>query len=79
MDKNNFSDLYSASRKDLYKYCRNLCGNDSDAQDLVQQTYLKAWENFGFFRGENFSFWLRSIARNIFLDNLRKSKPEYFL
>ena len=74
MDKNNFSDLYSASRKDLYKYCRTLCGNDSDAQDLMQQTYLKAWENFGFFRGENFSFWLRSIARNIFLDNLRKSK-----
>ena len=72
MDKNNFSDLYSASRKDLYKYCRNLCGNDAD--DLMQQTYLKAWENFGSFRGENFSFWLRSIARNIFLDNLRKSK-----
>ena len=76
MDKNNFSDLYSASRKDLYKYCRTLCGNDAD--DLMQQTYLKAWENFGFFRGENFPFWLRSIARNIFLDNLRKSKPEYF-
>ncbi len=72
MDKNNFSDLYSASRKDLYKYCRNLCGNDAD--DLMQQTYLKAWENFGSFRGENFSFWLHSIARNIFLDNLRKSK-----
>ena len=72
MDKNNFSDLYSASRKDLYKYCRTLCGNDAD--DLMQQTYLKAWENFGSFRGENFSFWLRSIARNIFLDNLRKSK-----
>ena len=72
MDKNNFSDLYSASRKDLYKYCRTLCGNDAD--DLMQQTYLKAWENFGSFRGENFSFWLRSVARNIFLDNLRKSK-----
>lgn len=72
MDKNNFSDLYSASRKDLYKYCRTLCGNDAD--DLMQQTYLKAWENFGSFRGENFSFWLRSIARNIFLDNLRKSR-----
>ena len=45
MDKNNFSDLYSTSRKDLYKYCCNLCGSDAD-EDLMQQTYLKAWENF---------------------------------
>ena len=78
MDKNNFSDLYSASRKDLYKYCRNLCGNDADAQDLMQQTYMKALENLEKLYDENFPALLRTIARNIFLDNLRKSKPEYF-
>ena len=77
MDKNNFSGLYDASRKELYRYCRNLCGNDADAQDLVQQTYLKAWENFDKLYDENFPAWLRSVARNIFLDNLRKSKPDY--
>ena len=76
MDRNNFSDLYSASQKDLYKYCRSLCGNDADAQDLMQQTYLKALENFKKLYDENFPAWLRSVARNIFLDNLRKSKHE---
>ena len=74
MDRNNFSDLYSASQKDLYKYCRSLCGNDADAQDLMQQTYLKALENFKKLYDENFPAWLRSVARNIFLDNLRKSR-----
>ena len=68
MDKNNFSDLYSASRKDLYKYCRTLCGNDAD--DLMQQTYMKALENLEKLYDENFPAWLRSVARNIFLDNL---------
>ena len=74
MDRNNFSDLYSASQKDLYKYCRSLCGNDADAQDLMQQTYLKALENLEKLYDENFPAWLRSVARNIFLDNLRKSR-----
>ena len=78
MDKNKFSCLYDASRKELYGYCRNLCGNSHDAYDLMQQTYLKAWENFGKFDGRNFPSWLCSVARNIFLNNLRKSKPEYF-
>ena len=77
MDKNNFSDLYKASHKDLYRYCRNLCGNDADAQDLMQQTYLKALENFDRFYDENFSFWLYSVARNIFFNNLKRNKFEY--
>ena len=74
MDKNNFSDLYSASQKDLYKYCRSLCGNDADAQDLMQQTYLKALKSLEKLNDENLPAWLRSVARNIFLDNLRKSR-----
>ena len=74
MDRNNFSDLYSASQKDLYKYCRSLCGNDADAQDLMQQTYLKALKSLEKLNDENLPAWLRSVARNIFLDNLRKSR-----
>ena len=78
MDKNNFSDLYSASRRDLYRYCFNLCGNDSDAQDLMQQTYLRAWQKIPGMKSENISSWLRSVARSIFLNNLKKSN-EYFI
>ena|GEM_PF-2401787 len=76
MDKNNFSRLYDSNRKELYRYCFKLCGNIEDAQDLMQQTYLRAWENFDRLYDENFSAWLYSIAKNIFLNSLRKSKHE---
>ena len=76
MDKESFSALYNASRKELYGYCRKLCGNSHDADDLMQQTYLKAWENFDKFDGRNLSSWLCSIARNTFLNNLRNVRNE---
>ena len=77
-DKDAFSEIYSTSRKDLYRYCRNLCGNDSDAQDLMQQTCLRAWQKIPEMKSENVSSWLRSVARSIFLNNLKKSN-EYFI
>ena len=76
MDKDSFSALYNASRKELYGYCRKLCGNSHDADDLMQQTYLKAWQNFDKFDGRNLSSWLCSIARNTFLNNLRNVRNE---
>ena len=66
-DKDAFSEIYSTSRKDLYRYCRNLCGNDSDAQDLMQQTCLRAWQKIPEMKSENVSSWLRSVARSILL------------
>ena len=77
MKRNDFFYLYSADRKDLYRYCRSLCGNEFDADDLMQQTYLRAFENFDKFDGRNFHSWLCSVARNIFLNNLKRSKFEY--
>ena len=77
-DKDAFLEVYSSNRKNLYKYCRNLCGNDADAQDLMQQTYLRAWLKIPGMKSENISSWLRSVARSIFLNNLKKSN-EYFI
>ena len=77
MKRNDFFYLYSTDRKDLYRYCRSLCGNEFDADDLMQQTYLRAFENFDKFDGRNFHSWLCSVAKNIFLNNLKRSKFEY--
>ena len=76
-DKNAFSEIYRQTHKKLYRYCRNLCGNDFDADDLMQQVYLTAWTKINQFCGENISSWLRTVARNTFLDNLKKKSPEY--
>ena len=76
-DKDAFSEIYRHTHKELYRYCRNLCGNDFDADDLMQQVYLTAWTKINQFCGENISSWLRSVAHNAFLDNLKKKRPEY--
>jgi len=51
-----------------YNLARWLARNDHDAEDLVQETYLKALRNFSSFQlGTNFRAWLYCILRNTFL------------
>ncbi|MCP4378869.1 MAG: sigma-70 family RNA polymerase sigma factor [bacterium] len=52
-----------------------LCGRRSEADDLVQATYLKAFSQFGSFRtGTNCKAWLIRILRNTWIDRLRHRK-----
>ena len=37
-DKNAFSEIYNGNRSSLYKYCRNLCGDSHDTDDLISYT-----------------------------------------
>jgi len=52
----------------LYNYARWLTGEPHEAEDLVQETYLKALRGFASFReGTNFRAWIFRILRNTFL------------
>ena len=52
----------------LYNYARWLTGEPGEAEDLVQETYLKALRGFASFRqGTNFRAWMFRILRNTFL------------
>ena len=46
--------------------------NKFDAEDLVQQTYLKALEKQNQFTGENIDPWVITILKNLFIDSRRK-------
>jgi RNA polymerase sigma-70 factor (ECF subfamily) len=59
-----------------YNLARWLTSNDSDAQDLVQEAYLRAFKFFGGFRGGNSRAWLLRIVRNAFYDWLKRNRPE---
>lgn len=50
--------------------------NKFDAEDLVQQTYLKALERQDQFRGDNLDPWVITILKNIFIDSMRKKKED---
>ena len=48
--------------------------NKFDAEDLVQQTYLKALERQDQFKGDNIDPWVITILKNLFIDSKRKKR-----
>jgi RNA polymerase sigma-70 factor, ECF subfamily len=57
----------------LYNFAHWLAQNQNDAEDLVQETYLKAWRNFASFEpGTNFRAWIFRILKNTFLGSRTK-------
>jgi RNA polymerase sigma-70 factor (ECF subfamily) len=60
-----FMTLVDAHKSKIYSLARKLTGNNDDAEDIVQETLLKAIDNIDKFRGEAaFGTWLYSIALN---------------
>lgn len=60
----------------IYNLAFRLCGNTEDADDLTQETFLKAIQNYDKFRGEaKARTWLSRITINRFLDSKRREHP----
>lgn len=73
---NAFEALVTENEAAIFSLCLRMSGDRSDAADLTQETFLKAYRSLGSFRGDcRFSSWLRRIASSVCLDFLRsKSK-----
>jgi RNA polymerase sigma factor (sigma-70 family) len=57
----------------LYNFARWLAQNQNDAEDLVQETYLKAFRSYASFEpGTNFRAWIFQILKNTFLGSCSK-------
>jgi len=64
---------FDEHRRELHVHCYRLAGNACDADDLVQETFLRAWRARDRFEGRaSARTWLYRIATNLFLDS-RKS------
>ncbi len=64
-------DRYRASMRKLY--LQRTGGNGDDADDLIQDTFLKVYLNLGRYNPDyTFGQWIYTIARNTFIDYLRK-------
>jgi len=60
----------------LFRVARSILRNDSEAEDVVQETYVRAFTGLDRFRGEaNFATWLTRIAMNEALGRLRRRRP----
>jgi RNA polymerase sigma-70 factor (ECF subfamily) len=61
----------------LYNYALKIVRNSDDAQDLVQDTFYKAYKSFHQFKsGTNSKAWMFMILKNTFINNYRKLKRE---
>lgn len=68
-----FSDEMTASLPALRSFARSLCRHSDMAEDLVQETMVRAWSSrHTFMPGSNFRPWLFTILRNQFYNAVRK-------
>src|SRR5918999_2475129 len=73
-DEAAFSALAERHRRELQLHCYRMVGSFEDSEDLVQETFLRAWrarERFSFDERSSFRAWLYRIATNACLDALR--------
>jgi RNA polymerase sigma-70 factor (ECF subfamily) len=72
-DEAAFSELVDRHRRELQVHCYRMLGSLDDAEDLVQETFLRAWRRRETFEGRSsFRAWLYRIATNACLDTLAR-------
>ena len=74
-NRNAFDNLIKKYSPRIYYLLLDMTSNTEDAQDLTQETFLKAFQKIGGYRSEAmFSTWLYRIAYNIGIDFARRKK-----
>jgi RNA polymerase sigma-70 factor, ECF subfamily len=69
---------YHTYNNDIYKFILYMINDHEQAKDLMQDTFIRAYNNLNSFQGENEKAWLYRIARNLTIDFIRKKKPIHY-
>lgn len=74
-----FDEIVNRYEQPILRYCRRLLNyNETEAQDAVSETFLKAWKNLASYKKEfKFSSWLYRVAHNAAV-NMIRSNSKFF-
>jgi RNA polymerase sigma-70 factor, ECF subfamily len=76
-DSEAFKSLVERHSRAVYRLAHRMTGNPQDAEDVVQETFLKAYRQLGRFESRaNFGTWLHRIAVNCSIDVIRARKHQ---
>jgi RNA polymerase sigma-70 factor (ECF subfamily) len=76
-DMKAYDELVTRHRGRIYAMIRNMVKNDTDAWDLSQEAFIKAWQALPRFEAKaRFTTWLYRIAHNCVYDFTRRRRPE---
>ncbi len=76
-DRRAFAALYNQTGPKLLAICLRILGNRNEAEEVLQEVYIKIWQRAGAFTAGSATSgaWLAAIARNQSIDALRARKP----
>ena len=72
--KETIESIYQLYMPDIFRYLLSLCRNKHIAEDLLQDTFYKAYVHVELFRGDDFKPWLFKIAYHTYIDWQRKER-----
>lgn len=75
-DEHALGELYDRYHRQCFAFALRILGSESDAEDAVQESFVRVWRNGGRFDASRASVttWLFSIVRNICIDELRRRR-----
>ena len=71
-----FQELYDRHARDLHRFALYLCGNHAEAQDIVSETFVRAWNAPVSVRAPTAKAYLFTIARNYYLHVKRRGRRD---
>lgn len=76
-DRQAFAALYAATSAKLFGICLRVLNDRAEAEDALQEVYVKVWHNAARYRVNGLSpmTWLITVARNHAIDRLRARRP----
>jgi RNA polymerase sigma-70 factor, ECF subfamily len=73
--KQEINSWFNEYNQDIFRYAYFLINNRDQAKDILQDTFIRAYNHYDSFTGDNIKSWLFRIARNLSIDYIRKNKP----